>query len=83
LDLLSWVQKSILPFEITESTCEREGELKVKFEKERMRAKKERWRIFFKNKKENWIEKENWRGRETVRKRERRSEREGDLKKKK
>jgi hypothetical protein len=38
LDLLPWVQKNLLPFEIKESTCEREGELKIKFEKERMRA---------------------------------------------
>jgi hypothetical protein len=38
LDLLPWVQKNILPSEIKESTCEREGELKIKFAKERMRA---------------------------------------------
>jgi hypothetical protein len=38
LDLLLWVQKNLLPSEIKESTCEREGELKIKFEKERMRA---------------------------------------------
>jgi hypothetical protein len=38
LDLLPWVQKNLLPSEIKESTCEREGELKIKFEKERMRA---------------------------------------------
>jgi hypothetical protein len=37
-DLLPWVQKNLLPSEIKESTCEREGELKIKFEKERMRA---------------------------------------------
>jgi hypothetical protein len=35
-DLLPWVQKSLLPLEIEESTCEREGELKIKLEKERM-----------------------------------------------
>jgi hypothetical protein len=45
-DLLPWVQKNLLRSEIKESTCEREGELKIKFEKERMRAI-ERWRIFF------------------------------------
>jgi hypothetical protein len=38
LDLLPWIQKNLLPSEIKESTCEREGELKIKFEKERMRA---------------------------------------------
>jgi hypothetical protein len=40
LDLLLWVQNNILPSEIKESTCEREGDLKIKFEKERMRATK-------------------------------------------
>jgi hypothetical protein len=39
-DLLPWVQKNLLPSKIKESTCEREGELKIKFEKERMRATK-------------------------------------------
>jgi hypothetical protein len=38
LDLLPWVQKNLLPSKIKKSTCEREGELKIKFEKERMRA---------------------------------------------
>jgi hypothetical protein len=38
LDLLPWVQKNLLPSEIKERTCEREGELKIKFEKERIRA---------------------------------------------
>jgi hypothetical protein len=38
LDLLPWIQKNLLSFEIKESTCVREGELKIKFEKERMRA---------------------------------------------
>jgi lauroyl/myristoyl acyltransferase len=38
LDLLPWVQKNLLPSKIEESTCEREGELTIKFEKERMRA---------------------------------------------
>jgi hypothetical protein len=42
---------------------------------------KERWRIFLLKKKLD--RKKNWRGRGTVRKRERRSEREGDLIKKK
>jgi hypothetical protein len=37
LDLLPWVQKNLLPSKIKESTCEREGELKIKFEKERVR----------------------------------------------
>jgi hypothetical protein len=40
LDLLPWVQKNLLPSKIKESTCEREGELKIKFEKERVRATK-------------------------------------------
>jgi hypothetical protein len=73
LDLLPWVQKNLLPSEIKESTCKREGELKIKFEKERMRATE--------RKMENCFIKKNWRGRGTVRKRERRSEREGDPKK--
>jgi hypothetical protein len=34
LDLLPWVQKNLLPSKIKESTYEREGELKIKFEKE-------------------------------------------------
>jgi argininosuccinate synthase len=38
LDLLPWVQKNLLPSKIKESTCETEGELKIKFEKERVRA---------------------------------------------
>jgi hypothetical protein len=38
LDLLPWVQKNLLPSKIKESTCEREEELKIKFEKERVRA---------------------------------------------
>jgi hypothetical protein len=38
LDLLPWVQKNLLPSKIKESTYEREGELKIKFEKERVRA---------------------------------------------
>jgi hypothetical protein len=37
-DLLPWVQKSLLPSEIKESTCVWEGELKIKLEKERMRG---------------------------------------------
>jgi hypothetical protein len=52
LDLLPWVQKNLLPTEIKESTYEREGELKIKFEKERMRAKErkmENLNFFFKN----------------------------------
>jgi hypothetical protein len=56
LDLLPWVQKNLLPSEIKESTCEREEELKIKFEKEGMRAiecKMENFKI----KKKNWIEK--------------------------
>jgi hypothetical protein len=37
-DLLSWIQKSLLLSEIEESTYEREGELKIKLEKERVRG---------------------------------------------
>jgi hypothetical protein len=81
LDLIPWVQKNLLPFEIKESTCEREGELKIKFEKERMRATERKMEKSFLKIKKNWIEKKNWRGRVIVRKRERRNEREGDLKK--
>jgi hypothetical protein len=73
LDLLPWVQKNLLPSKIKESTCERQGELKIKFEKERVRATKRNL--------ENLKKKKHWRGRGTVRKRERRSEREGDLRK--
>jgi hypothetical protein len=40
LDLLPWVQKNLLPSKVKESTCKREGELKIKFEKERVRATK-------------------------------------------
>jgi hypothetical protein len=81
LDLLPWVQKNLLPSEIKESTCEREGELKIKFEKERMRAIERKMEKSFLKIKKNWIEKKNWRGRVIVRKRKRKSEREGDLKK--
>jgi hypothetical protein len=38
LNLLPWVQKNLLPSKIKESTCEREGELKIKFEKKKVRA---------------------------------------------
>jgi hypothetical protein len=37
-DLLPWVQKSLLPSEIEESTCEGKEELKIKFEKGRIRG---------------------------------------------
>jgi hypothetical protein len=60
LDLLPWVQKSILPSEITESTCEKEGKLKIKFEKERMRATKRKMEIFFSKQKKKLDKKENW-----------------------
>jgi hypothetical protein len=40
LDLLPWVQKNLLPSNVKESTCKKEGELKIKFEKERVRATK-------------------------------------------
>jgi hypothetical protein len=81
LDLLPWVQKNLLPSEIKESTCEREGELKIKFEKERMRAIERKMEKSFLKIKKNWIEKKNWRGRVIVRKRKRKSERAGELKK--
>jgi hypothetical protein len=51
LDLLPWVQKNLLPSEIKESTYEREGELKNKFEKERMRAIESKMENFFFKKK--------------------------------
>jgi hypothetical protein len=73
LDLLPWVQKNVLPSKIKESTCERKEELKIKFEKKRVRAIEKNL--------ENLKKKKNWRGRGIVRKRERRSEREGDPKK--
>jgi hypothetical protein len=50
LDLLPWVQKSLLPSEIKESTYEREGKLKIKFEKERMRATERKMENFIKKK---------------------------------
>jgi hypothetical protein len=50
-DLLPWVQKNLLPSEIKESTCEREGELKIKFEKENASNRKKDGEFFFKNKK--------------------------------
>jgi hypothetical protein len=75
LDLLQWVQKNLLPSKIQESTCEREGELKTKFEKEKMRAMERNLENLKKKKKKNW------RRRGSVRKKERRSEREGDPKK--
>jgi hypothetical protein len=78
LDLLPWVQKNLLPSKIKESTFEREGELKIKFEKERMRVTERKMNNLFIKKEKNWIEKKNWRGRGTVRKRERRSERGGE-----
>jgi hypothetical protein len=37
-----------LPSEIKESTCEREGELKIKLEKERMRGTKRKTENFIK-----------------------------------
>jgi hypothetical protein len=40
LDLLLWVQKNLLPSKIKESTCKREGELKIKFGKERASNRK-------------------------------------------
>jgi hypothetical protein len=39
-DLLLWVQKNLLLSEIEESTYEREGELKIKLEKESVRNRK-------------------------------------------
>jgi predicted phage tail protein len=62
-DLLPWIQNILLPSKIKESTCEREGELKIKFEKERMRAIEIKMENFKKKKKKNWIEKKNWRRR--------------------
>jgi hypothetical protein len=41
-DLLLWVQKNLLLSEIEESTYEREGELKIKLEKERVRGTQKR-----------------------------------------
>jgi hypothetical protein len=53
-DLLPWVQKSLLPSEIEESTYEREGELKIKLEKERVRGTKRETENFYKKIKKNW-----------------------------
>jgi hypothetical protein len=69
-DLLLWIQKNLLPSEIKEITCEREGELKIKFEKDRIQATERKMEIFFLKIKKNWIEKKNWTGRGPVRKRE-------------
>jgi hypothetical protein len=38
LDLLPWVQKSLLLLEIEESACEREGELKIKLKRKEKRG---------------------------------------------
>jgi hypothetical protein len=46
LDLLPWVQKSLLLSQIEESTCEREGELKIQFFFKKGKEQKERQRIF-------------------------------------
>jgi hypothetical protein len=51
--LLPWVQKNLLPSEIKESTCERGGELKIKFENERMRVIERKMHNFYKKKKED------------------------------
>jgi hypothetical protein len=51
LDLLPWAQKNLLPSKIKESTCEREGELKIKFKKERMRVTERKMENFIKKKK--------------------------------
>jgi hypothetical protein len=77
LDLLLWVQKNLLPCKIKESTCEREGELKIKFEKERIRATERKMENLFK-KKQKWDRKKKWRGRGPVKKREKNSKEEGE-----
>jgi hypothetical protein len=46
-DLLPWVQKSLLPSEIEESTYERQGELKIKLEKEGVRGTERETKNFF------------------------------------
>jgi hypothetical protein len=66
-----------LPSKIEEITCEKEGELKIKLEKERMQGI-ERTTENLKIKKLDRKNK-NWRGGGTERERERRSEREGEL----
>jgi hypothetical protein len=76
LDLLPWVQKNLLPSEIKESTCERVGELKIKFEKERMRVTKRKMENL-KNKNKNWIGKKKL-DRKKKLKRERNSKEEGE-----
>jgi hypothetical protein len=50
LDLLPWVQKNLLPSKIQESTYEREGELIIKFEKERVQAIERNLENFIKKK---------------------------------
>jgi hypothetical protein len=50
-DLLPWFQKNLLPSEIKEITCEREEELKIKFEKEKMRAIERKMKNFIIKKK--------------------------------
>jgi hypothetical protein len=64
LDLLPWIQKSLLLSQIQESMCVREGELKIKFKKEGSRNQKRDGNFY--------IKKKNWRGGRTVRKREKR-----------
>jgi hypothetical protein len=69
------VQRSLLPSEIEEITCEREGELKIKLEKERVQGggtvrKRER-----RSKRKGELKPRKWQ-------KKKKSEREGDLKKK-
>jgi hypothetical protein len=47
LDLLPWVQKNLLPCKIKESMSEREGELKIKFEKENASNRKKDGEFFY------------------------------------
>ena len=46
-DLLPWIQKNLLLSEIEESMYEREGELKIKLEKERVRGIERKTEKFF------------------------------------
>jgi hypothetical protein len=72
-----------LPSEIEESKCGREGELKIKLEKEKVQGiERETENLKIKKIKKSGEKKKNWRGGGTVRKREKKSESEGDLKKK-
>jgi hypothetical protein len=69
------VQRSLLPSEIEEITCEREGELKIKLEKERVQGGGTLIKMERRSKRKGELKPRKWQ-------KKKKSEREGDLKKK-